>query len=206
MANTDSQRTTPSPVGSTDRVTLSRWVIYCQAILLLLVATSCFTAGMFVGSFSTPPSTKDQQTDFRVSGTISYVARDTSLPDSGAVVLMLPESPKISGRQDPSTITPQNFQPLENPTIDTIRNVGGQVVRANIDGKFEFFSPPGKYQLLVVSNAKADVQRQSLSREQVAFLSQYFLPVESLIVNQDFFWKKINVTIKDVSVDNIEFR
>ena len=127
-------------------------------------------------------------------------------PDAGAVVLLLPDSPTDSDRQDPSTITPQDFQPLENPTIDSIRQAGGQVVRSNSDGAFELFVTPGKYSLVLISNARSSENAQQLNREQVVTLSQFFLPVENLIVRQEYYWQTIDVSVKDVDVGEIEFR
>ena len=147
-----------------------------------------------------------EDSDFRVSGRVNAFRNNAWHPDAGAVVLFLPESPEQSSREDPATITPQNFQPLENPTIDAVRLAGGHIVRSNSDGDFELFVEPGKYHLITVSNAKASDRQQKLQREQVATLSQFFLPVENLIERQDYVWKKVDVSIKDIDVGIIEFR
>ena len=188
-----------------DFVTLPRWVVYCQAILLGLVATTCFIGGIFVGSFGKPDAANESRTELRVSGTIKFRANDAWHADAGAVVLILPVSPQEVARQNPSTLTPQFFEPLENPAIASVRAAGGDVVRANLEGKFELFVRAGKYELVVISNGKSDERQQQLSREQVASLSQFFLPVENLIGKRRFDWRSVSLSTTDIEVGEIKF-
>lgn len=127
------------------------------------------------------------------------------MPDAGAVVVLLPKSPADIVRQSPEIIRPESFEPLENPTLDFIRSQGGSVIRANIDGKFELFAKPGIYNLLVISKAKTDRDDQKLSREQVAALSQYFLPVEKLVQRNQYFWKELSIADSPIVLSDIEF-
>ena len=174
-------------------------------MLLGLVATTCFIAGIFVGSFGKADSTNESPSDLRITGTVNFRVNDSWHADAGAIVLILPESPRGVARQDPATLTPQLFKPLENPAIESVRGAGGDVVRANLEGNFELFAQADKYALVVISNDKSDDQQQQLSREQVALLSQYFLPVENLIGMQHYHWQTVQLVDENVDAGKIQF-
>lgn len=183
---------------SNDTILLPRWVVYFQAALLGIVAATFFIFGMMVTSLTSNSDDPFDGGEVRVFGTVAKTDEGQQVPDTGAVVLLLPDSPVSISRQDPTTIRPDSFEPLENPTIDAIRAQGGSVVRSNIDGKFELFARPGVYNLLIISKTTGNT-RQKLSKEQVATISQYFLPVEKLIQDQQFYWQPIRV--KDIAIE-----
>ena len=159
---------------------------------------------MMVGSLN--PTTVEKSGDEQsVAGLVAFKRKSAVVPESGAVVLLLPQIPKVISRQSPDTIRPQSFEPLENPTIDYVRSQGGSVVRTNADGRFEIFARPGSYFLIVISKNVAAEEDQKLSREQVAGLSQYFIPVEGLIRKQRFYWELVEVGDSPVRRDDIQF-
>lgn len=205
---TDNKASQPSDTGNTDRsigkshdtISLPRWVVYFQAALLGIVAATFFIFGMMVSSLTDENGNHVAgDTDVRVFGTVAKMLDGQQAPAAGAVVLLLPDQPLNISRQDPTTIRPDSFQPLENPTIDSIRATGGSVVRSNIDGKFELFARPGSYNLLIISKTSSSSQ-QKLNKQQVATISQYFLPVEKLIQNQHYYWQTIRVGETDVEI------
>ena len=149
-------------------------------------------------------TTTHEATENELVSISGNVILDSNVPDAGAVVLLLPDPPSELRRQDPSLIHPSSFEPLENPTIDWIRKLGGTVVRTNIDGVFEIFSKPGTYNLLVISKAATTGDEAKLSKKQVASISQYFLPVEKLIDRQQFFWKTLSID-DNIEMENIVF-
>jgi len=201
---TDDQASRRSQASGTelskDTVLLPRWVVYFQAALLGIVAATFFIFGMMVGTLNNDNGNAvTSGTDVRVFGTVANELDGRQTPDAGAVVVLLPDQPPNISRQDPTTIRPDSFQPLENPTIDSIRAAGGSVVRSNIDGKFEVFARPGSYNLLIISKSGSE-SPQKLTKQQVASISQYFLPVEKLIQNQNFYWQPIRVGETDVEI------
>ena len=183
-----------------DAISLPRWVVYFQAALLGIVAATFFIFGVMVGTLTNNGgNTVDSDSDVRVFGTVAKMRDGQQAPDAGAVILLLPDQPLNISRQDPTTVRPDSFEPLENPTIDSIRAQGGSVVRSNIDGKFEVFARAGNYNLLIISKTSSE-SRQKLSKEQVASISQYFIPVEKLIQNQHYYWQPIRVGESDVEI------
>lgn len=127
-------------------------------------------------------------------------------PDAGSVVFLLPDPPREIERQDPESVRPHNFEPLENPAIDWITGVGGSVVRINAEGRFEVFAAPGNYSLLIISKAKQQSDETVMSKEQVAAISQYFLPVEKLVQKQAWFWKNFEVIgDEEVAIEPVLF-
>ena len=188
--------------ASTKTIQIQRWIVYFQAALLGVVATTFFVFGMMVGSMTTQTNSAIENDLVSISG---RVITDAAVPDAGAVILLLPDPPSEFKRQDPTLVHPSSFEPLENPTIDWIRQQGGTVVRANIDGVFEVFCKPGTYNFLVISKSETSGQSAKLSKKQVASISQYFLPVEKLIDRQRFYWKTLsiedNVVMNEINFD-----
>jgi hypothetical protein len=179
----------PPAIPPKNFVQIPRWVIYFQAALLGVVATTFFIFGMMVGSVSNSNANQNSDQEYRVNG---RVVLSENLAEPGAVILLLPDPPSAISRQNPSTITPTNFEPLENPTIDWIGKQGGTVVRSNINGEFEIYARGGNYVLLVISTNKSP-QSHQLTKKQIAALSQYFLPVEKLISKNMFWWQTIQL-------------
>jgi hypothetical protein len=188
-------------------ITLPRWLVYFQAAMLGIVATTFFLFGLMVGSLTTPSISTQVNTDSQpVRGNVSFKHQGQSYPDAGAVAILMPDSVTDINRFDPTTIRPGSFEPLENPLIEWLRQQGGDVVRTNIRGDFEVFAQPGKYQLLVISKSAETIQDAELSRDQVATLSQFFLPVEKLIENKRFDWRSISIASKPTIIPDIEFQ
>ncbi len=191
--------------GPSDKILIPRWVVYFQAALLGISAVTFFIFGLMVGTLNPTTPRPASATEQNVSGMVSVVMRGNRVADAGAVILLLPVNPIAVTRQSPDTIRPDRFEPLENPTIDYIHSQGGAVVRANADGRFELFAKPNKYFLVVISNSIAAESDQKLSRQQVAGLSQYFLPVENLIRAQAFYWEEIDLASNPVLRNEIVF-
>ena len=202
---TDESFSEQSEKSTANSILLPRWVVYFQATLLGITAVTCFIFGLMVGSM-TGDSAVDRNIDmeFLVTGTVQRAFDEGRQPNAGAVVLLLPDPPAEIVRQDPTTIRPDSFEPLENPTINWVQSQGGSVVRANIDGKFELFARPGVYNLLVISKTRNEPDKK-LTKKQVAAISQYFIPVEKLIDGQDFYWRPIAVKDQSMAVDEIVF-
>lgn len=183
-------------------VTLPRWVVYFQGALLGVVATTFFIFGMMVGSLTNPAATKIQSC--RVKGHVSIEHNGATIPDQGSVVIFLPVDVENVQRQPPETLHPSNFQPLNNPAIEMIHAIGGAVVRANESGQFEFYvDSPRAFDLLVVSTKEG---RKDLSKTEMAGISKFFLPVENLLKDNKFVWKRISTSGKEFNLGRIDIR
>ena len=189
------------PAGS---ILIPRWIVYLQAALLGTCAVTFFIFGVMVGTLNNPKVEVVSTSEFSVSGIASYSKSGVSLPDAGAVVMLLPETPAEVSRQSPDTVRPENFEPLENPVIDFVAQQGGTIVRTNSAGKFEIFAKSGSYFLLLISNSISERSSDKMSREQVAALSQYFLPVENLIRDNAYSWTKIQVNDEPMLLGDVK--
>lgn len=187
---------------SDDTVTLPRWVVYFQGALLGVVATTFFIFGMMVGSLTNPTSVKTQSC--RVSGQVYIVSDGSTIPDPRSVVILLPVDAENIQRQPPETLHPSNFKPLNNPAIEMIHAIGGAVVRANEKGAFEFYvDSPRAFDLLVIANQKG---REDLSKAQMAGISKFFLPVENLLKDNKFLWKRVSTNGAESDLGRITVR
>jgi hypothetical protein len=151
------------------RVSVPRYVLLVQGVLLGIVALAAFTLGLLVGAsfFSQPAAVAGQPC--KVNGTVSYAAATGNLPDGGAVVIFLPQT-KDPGRRVPAEgLRPEERLP-DAPLAgaDKLRDMGGAYTRADEQGRFEVqLADPGSYFVLVLSSharrqAGQDVNRQDL--------------------------------------------
>lgn len=188
-------------------VQVPRWIVYFQAALLGLVATTFFIFGIMVGSLTSKPGpTIDSRQDIRVTGSVYIMRQGERVPDAGSVVFLLPETPAEISRQHPETVRPDSFEPLENPTIDWIRHIGGAVIRTNVNGKFEVYGRPGKYNLLVISKVARRSESTKLPKPLVAIISQYFLPVEKLIEDRQYHWQSLILEQESIELNEMIFK
>lgn len=179
-------------VGSdSDRISLPRWIVYFQGALLGVVAATFFIFGMMVGgAYSTGGANSEKITDCRVSGEVWFQTQ----ADEGAVVLLLPVDRQPAERVDPRALNPSRFEPLENPAISLIHELGGAVTRIDDRGKFEVLvDSPGAYHVVAISNNSSPNERQPLRKDQKATLGTYFRPIENLIDEQAYSFSRVQV-------------
>ena len=183
-------------------ILLPRWIVYFQAGLIGVVAATFFVFGMMVGNLTGGNEIVQTETEsFKLTGNVKLAS---GVPDSGAVVIVLPTTAKPEPRPEADPLHPDNFEPIDNPSLDQIREFGGDVVRANRTGEFEFeLEGPAEYYVLVVS--KAQTRRgDRLDKEVSAKLGRYFLPYEPLIDGKKIQWTKVRMT-SDRSLKTITF-
>lgn len=194
-----------------ESVSLPRWVIYLQATLLGVVATTCFFFGMMVGSLTAPRADAvDATFDCRVAGTVLYRDNGDLRVDEGAVVFLLPKRGKPPERSPAKTVNPDFFQPLDNNSIDNIAALGGAVVRVNESGKFDVtidasYETGIDYYLLVVSKNVRGVDTEPMTKEQSAMIGTFFMPIEEVVDDRSFYWQPINANSQRVELGEIEF-
>lgn len=164
-------------VDTQPTITLSRRIVYFQAALLGVIATTFFVFGMMVGSLTAKNELDAKIVDCEISGRVIYTSDGVNLADSGAVVMILPLGKTPERRLNPRSIHPDSFAPTDNEVIETIVELGGAVVRTDGIGKFNVeVDSPSKYSIIVVS--KRSRGGGALEKKQMAALSTYFMPAE----------------------------
>ncbi len=161
----------PAAPALTRRISLPRYVVLTQGILLGVVALLAFIVGLAAGGSFFRRQVQLAGMPCEVSGTISYAAGGRTLADAGAVVMFLPQT-KNPGR----AITAQGLRP-EEPLpeaplsgAEELRNMGGAYVRADEQGRYQVqLAEPGTDFVLVLSGharrgAGQDIQTQDLVR------------------------------------------
>src|SRR5688572_12291107 len=117
--------------GLSQRISLPRYVILTQGVLLGVVALVAFALGLATGgNIFAPPQVAAGPC--QVDGTISYAADAGELPDAGAVVMFLPQTKDAGRRIKADGLRPE--EPLPDAPLggaEEIRNLGGAYARAD---------------------------------------------------------------------------
>lgn len=179
-------------VDTQQTITLSRRIVYFQAALLGVIATTFFVFGMMVGSLTSKNELDAKIVDCEISGRVFYTSDGRQLSDSGAVVMILPIGKAPERRLNPRSIHPDSFDPTDNEVIETVVELGGAIVRTDGTGKFNVeVNSPAKYSVIVVSKNSND--RGGLEKKQMAALSTYFMPVEEVRDGKSIYVTSIRV-------------
>ncbi len=181
------------PASSERGVAVPRWIIYAQGVLLGLTATTFFIFGMAVGNTTSSPVVEEQDGLCVVSGAVYYDRGQERRADFGAVVMLLPVDATPRQRPETSGLRPNSFTPVRNNAIEQIRGMGGCVVRADQDGKFQAELQNNRSYWLLVISKNQTANNESIGKQTRAELGTYFLPIESLLESQDFMWHKVRI-------------
>jgi predicted small secreted protein len=191
-------------------VEIPRWIVYCQAALLGIMATSFFVFGLMVGNLTSNQNSGLNQTlACRVTGSVVYRENGSLLSDEGAVVLLLPHDKKPDVRGSGESVSPQSFQALGNDAVDRIYQLGGAVVRADANGQFDVTidaqrGADDNYYLLIVSKHKP-AESTKMNKEQTASISPFFIPVEDVVDDRAFYWMKVTANDETLALPEFEF-
>ncbi len=192
-------------------IQLPRWVVYVQALLLVVTAGVFFVMGLLVGGLTSPTSADFNRTlDCRVYGSVSFREDGNLRADRGAVVLILPANKKPNSRSEGSLVHPDSFQALDNEAIDRIHRLGGAVARADENGQFEVAIDSNAvvgvpYQVFIVSKNGVQKDGGRLTKDQFASLAEFFSPVEDLVEKKPFFWMTLTAEGDRVDLPEVEF-
>ena len=187
-------------------IPIPRWIVYLQGALLGVIATSFFVFGFAVGNHTKSLSQQSAEPGrCQVQGTVYFDEGTYRRADYGAVVLLLPAERKPRQRPDASGLRPGSFEPLDNPSIEAIRELGGAVVRANTDGAFQATLEADKsYWVLAISKNK-QLPDAEISKQTRAEIGAYFFPIEDLFQDQAFSWTQVRVTGQSQTLDAVVF-
>lgn len=192
-------------------IPIARWVVYCQAALLGLIAFAFFMFGMLVGSFTSGSGGHVNATfDCRVLGSVAYRDQGDLLADEGAVIFLLPCDRQPRERSPGGLVNPETFKVLDNPAIDSIHELGGAVVRADENGQFDVlidasYGDGVGYNLLIVSKNARGIETEAMTKEQIAGISTFFAPVEDVVEDRSYRWVKITADGERVDLPEYEF-
>ena len=191
-------------------IELPRWIVYCQAALLGVIAATFFIFGLMVGSLTTGQAPPDiAKVDCQVAGKVEYRDGAEIRPDEGAVIFLLPKNERPVERAAASSVNPDGFQALDNPGIEILHHLGGAVVRADENGEFDVVVDGNTngidYYFLVVSRHKRNEETSPLTKLQVAAIGTYFIPVERLMDDQAVYWSTVKARADRIEIPRIEF-
>ena len=188
-------------------VHLPRWVIYAQAGLLVIVASTFFVFGMMTrqlaGAGGTPATAHYA---CQLTGTVHLRRGEASVPDEGAVVIVLPADQPPPTRPDAQALRPESFEPLDNPAIEAIEALGGRVVRINSAGSFDLsLTGPREYHVLIISRGATRPPADPIPKSQAVAIGRYFFPVEALLGRQQFYWGSVKLNRQSQAIPPLTF-
>jgi hypothetical protein len=194
----------------TGAILIPRWIVYFQAALLGIIATTFFVFGLMVGCLTSGQSNQTVRTQpCVVSGTVQYDSAKGTIPDQGAVVFLLPKNRRPEERSPGNLVAPRNFEPLNNPGIEIINRLGGAVVRTDEFGKFNLTvdgSSQGiEYFVLVVSKNRRTDDPAPMSKQQVAVIGTFFMPVDRVIDGQAYYWSSLTARGDSAELGEVDF-
>jgi len=191
-------------------ITLPRWVVYFQAALLGLIATTFFVFGLMVGSLTSGTEAETGATfDVQVTGAVVWDHGTGWVADEGAVLFLLPRTGKPLERAAGNSVAPDSFEPLNNPGVAIVNRLGGAVVRTDTTGKFDILIDGSEsgidYFVLVVSRNQIEKKPHSLTKQQLAAIGTYFVPVESVINDRAMYWSTLKASKEKIDLGTIKF-
>ncbi len=159
-----------------DRVSVPRYVLYTQGLLLGAVALTCFIFGVLTGgTFFSSPATAGKG-PCTITGTVRYASGNQRLPDEGAVIIALPETKDAGQRAPADGMRPDEPLP-ETPLagVQQVIDMGGAYTRAGPQGDFSLnLASGGKYYVLVLSHHARRTGNEEVKVMDVRTLGRFF--------------------------------
>jgi len=177
-----------------DRISLPRYVLYGQGVLLIAVAMTALTLGILIGRGTAPRVVEKSgaPTPCFLTGTVEYASRSGAhVPDAGAVVIVVPQDKRLADKAPIEGLRPEDPMPAADlPSLSRIRSIGGDYTRADDQGYFKLRVPDtGDYFLLVVSRQTQRKASERLEPVHLAQIGRYFLPAPDLIGDHKYRWR-----------------
>jgi len=184
-AASDDPVSAPPPVA--DVIVVPRYAVYLQGGLLALVSFVAFSIGILMGSTFVVPSSPAK--DYRLMGTVTWLSGPRSRPDVGAVVVVIPLTPRKLELKVPvaglRSIDPPPA--ADSKALTILRQFGGDYARADASGRFRIAVPsPGRYLVLVVSRERAARFGGEHKAAEIALLGEYFDDPAELLADRRY--------------------
>ncbi|MEZ6093128.1 MAG: hypothetical protein R3C03_02660 [Pirellulaceae bacterium] len=123
------------------------------------------------------------------------------------IVLLLPVDESLDEKVDPQFLLPENFEPLNNTALDALVEIGAAISTVPNGNNVSLQVEEGKrYWLLVVARGKSPSPARTLSRDEFAGLSGYFLPVDGIFRNGPSHLSVLSVQGEQMTVGPVKFQ
>ena len=187
----------PPPPVDPDKLAVSRKVVYGQGALLFATAITAFVLGVLWGRGTGPtPVAAAPDEPCQLSGEIEFVARSLGpQPDLGAIVIAVPRGKRfdVAVRRQLENVL---VVPNENdPLVHLLREQDGDLAVADRHGKFQLEVPrPGEYHVLILSAGGQRPRGESLDKQHLAEIGNYFGPAARLLGDRQYQWRTESLT------------
>lgn len=176
-----------------DRVSLPRYVLYGQGVLLMTVAIVALTLGIVIGRGSAPREEvqRGAAQPCYLTGVVQQQTRGgRTVADGGAVVIVVPQDQRPQDKAPIEGLRPDDPLPdAAQPSLARIKAIGGDYARADDQGYFKLRVPDhGEYFLLVVSRHVQRPSSRRLDPVHLAQMGRYFLPAPDLVGDREYRW------------------
>ncbi len=181
-----------------NKVAVPRQVLYLQGALLAIVALFSLSVGMLIGARrggDEAGATVHGPQACLLTGRIALQTQDDSLlPDQGAVAIVLPQQAHPETQWEIVGLRPQDPPlPDDHATVRAIRALGGDVARADADGRYRLqVANRGHYYVLVISATRRS-NASELPRPILAQMGRYFRLAPDLFGGYDYRWQQETV-------------
>jgi hypothetical protein len=174
-----------------DRVSLPRYVLYAQGVLLIGVAMFALTFGILIGRSTVPTAivSKSEPKTCYLTGTVGKrTSGGTIAPERGAVVMVLPERNRPSDKAPVEGLRPDDPLPSpDQPALSRIKAIGGDYTRTDEEGNFKLRVPDvGDYFLLVISSSAARKPTDRLETLHLAQIGRYVTNSAELLGDRQY--------------------
>ncbi len=174
------------------KVTVPRYLLYMQGILLGVVALACFLLGIVTGGSAARVGEIHEPMPSVISGRIALRTQsDDTLADPGAVAMVFPQEMRPESRFELVGLRSRDPEPTDDhPTLRAIRSLGGDYARADQNGVFRLRVPDrGKYYVLVISATRRRTADDEIPRQIRAELGRFFQFEPEMFSGYDFRWQ-----------------
>jgi hypothetical protein len=179
---------------------VARWMVYMQALLLIVVGTLGFVCGYVAAdrqqtsshsaaSRAAVPAKKEEQ--IKLSGTVVYTGIGGAVEsDANAVAIALPIGVVPRHKISVRGLHPQDeASQFTRLGIEAIRALGGDYRRANAQGAFQLSLPrPGEYYVLTVSAHAPRPRSMPIEDQTLSGLANVFESGSDLIGSWQYRW------------------
>jgi hypothetical protein len=174
------------------KVTVPRYLLYMQGILLGVVALASFLLGILTGGSAARIGEVHEPMPCVISGRVALrTQNDDTLPDPGAVAMVFPQEMRPESRFELIGLRSRDPEPTDDhPTLRAIRSLGGDYARADQHGVFRLRVPDrGKYFVLVISATRRRRADDEMPRQVRAELGRFFQLEPEMFGGYDYRWQ-----------------
>lgn len=160
------------------KVAVPRSILYMQGALLGLVALASLLIGLLLGRGLSPQTSgeDDQPQACFVSGKVALAtANGETIPDVGAVVLIVPRDMRPEQKAKMVGLRPQDTPPdADHAGLQTLYGLGGDYARTDAAGRFQLRVPDRGHYFLLAISARAGQDDREQPKATLAQIGRFF--------------------------------